>query len=200
MPSAQTQAKRLEALAQWNTFGNQGAVLNVTAGENSHVTLYTHLKGQDNDTMALRLLLSLGKNASVRLVELLEPGENGTLLHDLGGNLGENAKIEVLHLYLGSGDIYSGCRMDLAGDNADFTYQAGYLGRNSQVLGCEPDRQPSGEEHHLQPPGGRHLKGQQPRRPSEAPLTSRRAAKALWARSRRMCCCWARILSTRPFR
>ena len=40
----------------------------------------------------------------------------------------------MLHLYLGSGDIYSGCRMDLAGDNADFTYQAGYLGRNSQVL------------------------------------------------------------------
>lgn len=124
----------VEALTQWNTFGNQGAILNVTAGENSHVTLYTHLKGQENDTMALRLLLNLGKNASVRLVELLEPGENGTLLHDLGGDLGENARIEVLHLYLGSGDIYSGCRMDLAGDNADFTYQAGYLGRNSQVL------------------------------------------------------------------
>ena len=72
--------------------------------------------------------------AFARLVELLEPGKNGVLVHDLGGTVGENADIAVLHLYLGSGDIDSGCRMDLMGEKANFTYQAGYLGQGSQKL------------------------------------------------------------------
>ncbi len=124
----------LETLVEWKTTGTQGAVLNVNAGEGSTVTLYTHLKSADENTTGLRLLLNLEKNAKIRLVELLEPGKNGVLLHDLGGNVGENAEIEVLHLYLGSGVIYSGCRMDLVGEKANVTYQAGYLGKGSQKL------------------------------------------------------------------
>lgn len=124
----------LETLVEWKSAGTQGAVLNVQASEGSTVTLYTHLKSGEDDTTALRLLLNLEKNAKIRLVELLEPGKNGVLVHDLGGTVGENADIEVLHLYLGSGDIYSGCRMDLYGEKANFTYQAGYLGQGSQLL------------------------------------------------------------------
>lgn len=124
----------LETLVEWKSSGTQGAVLNVTAGEGSTVTLYTHLKSGEEDTTALRLLLNLEKNAKLRLVELLEPGKNGALVHDLGGTVGENADIAVLHLYLGSGDLYSGCRMDLMGEKANFTYQAGYLGKKHQKL------------------------------------------------------------------
>ncbi len=124
----------LETLVTYGGTGNQGAILQVDAGENSQITLYTHVKTAEKESAALRVLLNLGKNAKVRLVELLEPGQSGALLHDLGGKLGENADIEVLHLYLGGGDIYSGCRVDLVGDGANFTYQAGYLGKNSQVL------------------------------------------------------------------
>lgn len=123
-----------EALATLDASGDQGAILNVNAGENSQITLYVHVKNAEHTTAALRILLKLGKNAQVRLVELMEPGQDAKLVHDLGGDLGESAKIEVLHLYLGGGDIYSGCRMDLNGDGADFTYQAGYLGKNDQVL------------------------------------------------------------------
>lgn len=119
---------------EWKSSGTQGAVLNVTAGEGSTVTLYTHLKSAEEDTTALRLLVNLEKNAKLRLVELLEPGKNGVLVHDLGGTVGENADIAVLHLYLGSGDIDSGCRMDLMGEKANFTYQAGYLGKKHQKL------------------------------------------------------------------
>ena len=35
---------------------------------------------------------------------------------------------------MGSGDIDSGCRMDLYGEQANFTYQAGYLGKKHQKL------------------------------------------------------------------
>lgn len=123
-----------EALVTLSADGDQGAVLNVTAGEHAQTNLYVHVKTAEQHTAALRILLKLEQNARVRLVELLEPGQGGALVHDIGGDLGENAKMEVLHLYLGSGDIYSGCRMDLSGDGADFTYQAGYLGKNSQIL------------------------------------------------------------------
>ena len=123
-----------ETKAEYLGSGDQGAVLQVTAGEGSEVTLYTHVKPAENGNAALRILLNLGKNAKLRLVELLEPGKNGAMLHDLGGIVGENGEIEVLHLYLGSGDLYSGCRMDLKGEEAKFTYQAGYLGKNQQLL------------------------------------------------------------------
>ena len=124
----------LETKAEYLGSGNQGAVLQVTAQEDSQVTLYTHVKPAENGSAALRILLKLGKNAKLRLVELLEPAKNGAMLHDLGGELGDGAQVEVLHLYLGSGDLYSGCRMDLIGEEAKFTYQAGYLGRKTQLL------------------------------------------------------------------
>ncbi len=123
-----------ETKAEYLGAGDQGAVLHVTAGEDSRLTLYTHIKPAENGSAALRILLKLGKRAKLRLVELLEPAQNGSVLHDLGGELGDGAEIEVLHLYLGSGDLYSGCRMDLIGEEAKFTYQAGYLGQNRQVL------------------------------------------------------------------
>ena len=118
--------ERLETLVEWKSSGTQGAVLNVTAGEGSTVTLYTHLKSAEEDTTALRLLVNLEKNAKLRLVELLEPGKNGVLVHDLGGTVGENADIAVLHLYLGSGDLYSGCNLRADGtlkDQAEKTFR-----------------------------------------------------------------------------
>ena len=124
----------VETKAEYLSTGNQGAVLQVTAGADTHVTLYTHVKPAETGNAALRILLNLSNNAKLRLVELLEPAKDGAMLHDLGGELGEGAEVEVLHLYLGSGDLYSGCRMDLIGEEAKFTYQAGYLGRNRQML------------------------------------------------------------------
>ena len=102
----------VETLAEYRGNGNQGAVLTVNAGENSQITLYTHVKPDENDTAALRLLLNIGKNAKVRLVELLEPGKDGTMLHDLGGIVGENAEIEVLHLYLARGLTFGATHPD----------------------------------------------------------------------------------------
>ena len=123
-----------ETKAEYLGKGNHGAVLQITAQEESQLTLYTHVKPAENGSAALRILLKLGKHAKLRLVELLEPAQNAAMLHDLGGELGDGAEVEVLHLYLGSGDLYSGCRMDLMGEEAKFTYQAGYLGRNNQLL------------------------------------------------------------------
>lgn len=110
------------------------AVLTLSAGENSDLTVFVQVKGQEKAPVALRLLLELEENAKIRLVELLCPGQEGRLLHDVGGNVGKNARVEVLHLYLGKGDLYSGCRMELIGDGAAFEYEAGYLEQGTQTL------------------------------------------------------------------
>lgn len=110
------------------------AVLHLNAEQGAKLTVYTRVKGTDKSQLALRLQLEVGENAEIRLVELLEPGQQGRLLHDVGGNIGTNAKVQVLHLYLGQGDIYSGCRMELLGEGADFTYEAGYLCQGQQTL------------------------------------------------------------------
>ena len=108
--------------------------LSYTAEEGSDLTAYVRVKGATLGQQALRLLLDLKKDSKLRLIELLEPGEQGQLLHDVGGSLGENAQVQVLHLYLGRGDLISGCRMDLVGDGSAFTYEAGYLEQGSQNL------------------------------------------------------------------
>lgn len=113
---------------------NGAAVLRLNAEQGAKLTVYTRVKGTEKSQLALRLQLEADEDAEIRLVELLEPGQQGRLFHDVGGDVGKNAKIQVLHLYLGQGDIYSGCRMELLGEGADFTYEAGYLCQNQQVL------------------------------------------------------------------
>lgn len=108
--------------------------LRYTAEAGSTLTAFVRAKGEAQGQQAVRLLLDLKENATLKLVELLEPGEGGMLLHDVGGKLAENAKVRVLHLYLGKGDLVSGCRMDLIGDGSDFTYEAGYLEQEHQKL------------------------------------------------------------------
>ncbi len=113
---------------------NGAAVLHLKAECHAKLTVYTRVQGMEHSHAALRLQLEAAEDAEIRLVELLEPGQQGRLLHDVGGNVATNAKVQVLHLYLGKGDIYSGCRMELLGEGADFTYEAGYLCQNRQVL------------------------------------------------------------------
>ena len=115
--------------------GTQGtAVLRLIAGAGSHLTVYTHMRGGENSQAAVRLLLQVEKDAVLRLVELLEPGQGGRMLHDVGGVCGENAQVALLHLYLGRGDLYSGCRMELIGSGSGLRYEAGYLEQNAQKL------------------------------------------------------------------
>ncbi len=109
-------------------------ILNLHAGVGSRLTVYTHIQGRQNSQAAVRLLLQVEKDAVVHLVELLEPGRHGQMLHDVGGVCGENARVELLHLYLGKGDLYSGCRVELIGRGSGLSYEAGYLAQGTQKL------------------------------------------------------------------
>ena len=147
----------LETKAEYLGSGNQGAVLQVTAQEDSQVTLYTHAKPAENGSAALRILLKLGKNAKLPTGGAAGTGEERRHAPRSGRRAGEDfAKVEVLHLYLGSGDLYSGCRMDLIGGDVGFTLlSAGYLGKKKSAAGCQSDLQPHWKKYNLQHPSRR---------------------------------------------
>ena len=79
--------------------------------------------------------MKVESGASVRLIQVQMPQEHETLLSDIGGNLiGEGAKVEYIQLFLGKGNLYSGCRMDLNGKESNFATETGYLGQAQQIL------------------------------------------------------------------
>ena len=86
-------------------------------------------------SLAVRVRMKVESGASVRLIQVQMPQEHETLLSDIGGNLiGEGAKVEYIQLFLGKGNLYSGCRMDLNGKESNFATETGYLGQAQQIL------------------------------------------------------------------
>ena len=68
--------------------------------------------------------------------QVLSPGEEGILINDIGGSCDEGASVEILHLYLGRGDLFSGCRIELEGEEAAASslFRTGYLEQHTQRL------------------------------------------------------------------
>lgn len=130
----ETALVRLHAGAGAGAYSAGSAAL--TAQEGSRLTIYQDCSGEgaEGASLAVRTLLRAEKNASIRLVQLLAPGKGQTLLNDIGGVCAEGGRIEVLQLFLGQGDLYSGCRVDLEGDESAFQMEIGYLGQGSQKL------------------------------------------------------------------
>ena len=84
-------------------------------------------------SLAVRVRMKVESGASVRLIQVQMPQEHETLLSDIGGNLiGEGAKVEYIQLFLGKGNLYSGCRMDLNGKEAISLQRPDILVRRSR--------------------------------------------------------------------
>ena len=116
---------------------NTRALLYLEAAENSKLTVWGGFHGEQKQNLALRLVLRAGKNASIRLVQVLSPGEEGILINDIGGSCDEGASVEILHLYLGRGDLFSGCRIELEGSGSKFSFSNRISGTTHTALGCE---------------------------------------------------------------
>ena len=115
----------------------QGAgVVRVLAQPDSTVTVVMDMRTADraDSTLAVRTLVEAQERAKVRIVQILLPGQDSVLLNDIGGICREQAAVEVLLFYLGKGDIYNGCRVDLVGERSSFFSKAGYLEQNRQKL------------------------------------------------------------------
>ncbi|MCC8024616.1 MAG: SufD family Fe-S cluster assembly protein [Clostridium sp.] len=72
------------------------------------------------------------RNARLRLIQLQFLGRDYTLLNDIGGSCGEGASAEVIQMFLGGAETYSGCQADLAGKESVFSADIGYLGKGGR--------------------------------------------------------------------
>jgi Fe-S cluster assembly scaffold protein SufB len=79
---------------------------------------------------AVQTKVHVGKNSVLRLVQTIRVGSGFTFINDIGGRCDDGGRIEIIHLFLGGGDVYQGCQIDLAGDKSSLKTDIAY-----QVLG-----------------------------------------------------------------
>ena len=79
---------------------------------------------------AVQTKVRVKKNSVLRLVQTVRLGSGFTFINDVGGTCEDGGRIEIIHLFLGGGDIYQGCRIDLAGSKSSLKTDIAY-----QVLG-----------------------------------------------------------------
>ncbi len=109
------------------------SLFTINAADGSEVTIIAKLDMINN--MRALFNINVGKNAKVKLIELCKVNEN-TVCSDVNTFCEENGKFELIHMFAGKsnetdklkmGEIYSNVKVDLVGDNSDFTYNMGYL-------------------------------------------------------------------------
>ncbi|MDO4292248.1 MAG: SufD family Fe-S cluster assembly protein [Eubacteriales bacterium] len=83
---------------------------------------------------AVRTRLLAEENALLRLVQIDRLGSGMLCLNDVGAWCGENARIEIVHIFLGGGAVYQGCRTELSGNGSSLQADIGYLLEGSQRL------------------------------------------------------------------
>lgn len=112
------------------------ALANIVAKEGEQVTVHMDIRTpEDSQTsLAVRTYLQLEKNSTITLVQILLPGDKSIILNDLGGKCEEGAKINLIQIYLGKGDCYSGAKATLYGAKSNFTSSIAYLEQKEQSL------------------------------------------------------------------
>lgn len=90
--------------------------------------------GAASGTGVVQTKILAGRGASLTLVQVLRAGDSFTLVNDVGALCGEGAAIKVVHLILGGGRVYQGCRADLDGDRSRLQADVGYRVRGSEIL------------------------------------------------------------------
>jgi Fe-S cluster assembly scaffold protein SufB len=70
----------------------------------------------------------------VRLVQVQHLGKGFRMINDLGVIASEGAQVEIVQIFMGAAEMYSGCETTLKGDDSDVRIQIGYLRSDAQLL------------------------------------------------------------------
>ena len=111
-------------------------LVDLIAEEDSVMTvLMDYSSKQDAEGLcSVRTRIRAEKNARVRLVQIDRLGQGFLCLNDVGAVCGENARVELVHIFLGSGRTYQGCKTRLLGDKSSLQADTGYLLGKGQRL------------------------------------------------------------------
>lgn len=116
--------------------GDGAAAFGVTLAPESEAVLIMETgagtENRGNGVVQTKVLA--GRGASLTLVQVVRAGEGFTLINDVGALCEAGAAVKVVHLILGGGRIYQGCRADLEGDGSSLSADIGYQVRGTDLL------------------------------------------------------------------
>lgn len=106
--------------------------ITITAGKASKITAYVMMKAHQN--MAINLNLNTEEDATIKLVEVQLTDSDAVIVNTIKGTCSDQSSIEVVHFFMGRGQIFSDSRIDLVGKKSRAAFDVGYIG-NSPVAG-----------------------------------------------------------------
>ena len=127
--------------------GEQKAPVRLSiAGEQAYNGKRVHLRAEENSSMtvlmdlrtaahlAVHTEIQAESNGKIRLIQIQYTGEQSVLYSDIQGVCGAGGQIELIQIFLGRGDVYADCTVNLVGDGSDFQADMGYLAQKTQKL------------------------------------------------------------------
>ena len=104
--------------------------ITITAGKASKITAYVMMKVHQN--MAINLNLNTEEDATIKLVEVQLADSDAVIVNNIKGTCSDQSAIEVVHFFMGRGQIFSDSQIDLVGKKSRAAFDVGYIG-NSPV-------------------------------------------------------------------
>ena len=106
--------------------------ITITAGKASKITAYVMMKAHQN--MAINLNLNTEDDATIKLVEVQLADSDAVIVNNIKGTCSDQSAIEVVHFFMGRGQIFSDSQIDLLGKKSRAAFDVGYIG-NSPLAG-----------------------------------------------------------------
>ena len=104
--------------------------ITITAGKASKITAYVMMKAHQN--MAINLTLNTEDDATIKLVEVQLADSDAVIVNNIKGTCSDQSAIEVVHFFMGRGQIFSDSQINLLGKKSRAAFDVGYIG-NSPV-------------------------------------------------------------------
>lgn len=138
---AENQTSHADWLISCDEVKNGAASMEIYAEAGSDLTLYQYITGSADTTVeqlicALQTKLYLQPGAHIKLVQIQTVESPFLFLNDVGAICQENAHFELVQLFLGGAETYTGCQTDLAGTSSRFDAAIGYYAQGSRLIDC----------------------------------------------------------------
>lgn len=109
--------------------------ITIKAGKVGKITAYVLMKAHQN--VAINLTLNTEEDATIKLVEVQLADSDAVIVNTIKGTCSEQSSIEVVHFFMGRGQIFSDSRIDLVGKKSRAAFDVGYIGNSPAVAGAD---------------------------------------------------------------
>ncbi len=109
--------------------------ITIKTGKAGKITAYVLMKAHQN--VAINLTLNTEEDATIKLVEVQLADSDAVIVNTIKGTCSEQSSIEVVHFFMGRGQIFSDSRIDLVGKKSRAAFDVGYIGNSPAVAGAD---------------------------------------------------------------